>query len=324
MRYLSSGRRLAAVAALAGLALAGCSLGDSGSKDVSEGSLAEDVDLSGVEVTVGGKEFTAQLVLCEIAAQSLESAGATVKRECGMTGSDTVRSALESGDIDLYWEFTGTAWLSFFNETETIEDPKELYDRVKERDAENDITWLEPGPANDTYAIGVDSKTAEKLGVKTMSDYAELAKDGSEDASFCGAAEFFARNDGWPGVQEAYGFELPKKLTSEVDLGVVYDSVHKGDPCVFGEVFATDGRIPALDLLVLEDDKNFFMPYNPSVNVRTEVLDENPDLEKLFAPVSEALDDDALQSMNSAVDVDGETPEDAANAWLVDQGFIGE
>lgn len=323
MRHSSALRSGAAVAA-AGLILTGCSLGDSSSGDVSAGSLAEDVDLEGLEVTVGGKEFTAQLILCEMAAQTLESAGATVDRQCGMTGSDTVRSALTSGEIDLYWEFTGTAWISFLQETEAIEDPQELYEAVRDRDAENGITWLEPGPANDTYAVAASSEKAEELGVETLSDYAELAKEGSEDASFCGAAEFFARDDGWPGVQERYGFELPSNLTSEVALGVIYDSVDKAEPCVFGEVFATDGRIDALDLQVLEDDQNFFMPYNPSVNVRTEVLEENPDIEKLFGPLTEAIDDDTLRELNGRVDIDGDTPEDAVNDWLVEEGFIGD
>lgn len=323
MRHSSALRSGAAVAA-AGLILTGCSLGDSSSGDVSAGSLAEDVDLEGLEVTVGGKEFTAQLILCEMAAQTLESAGATVDRQCGMTGSDTVRSALTSGEIDLYWEFTGTAWISFLQETEAIEDPQELYEAVRDRDAENGITWLEPGPANDTYAVAASSEKAEELGVETLSDYAELAKEGSEDASFCGAAEFFARDDGWPGVQERYGFELPSNLTSEVALGVIYDSVDKADPCVFGEVFATDGRIDALDLQVLEDDQNFFMPYNPSVNVRTEVLEENPDIEKLFGPLTESIDDDTLRELNGRVDIDGDTPEDAVNDWLVEEGFIGD
>lgn len=323
MRHSSALRSGAAVAA-AGLILTGCSLGDSSSGDVSAGSLAEDVDLEGLEVTVGGKEFTAQLILCEMAAQTLESAGATVDRQCGMTGSDTVRSALTSGEIDLYWEFTGTAWISFLQETEAIEDPQELYEAVRDRDAENGITWLEPGPANDTYAVAASSEKAEELGVETLSDYAELAKEGSEDASFCGAAEFFARDDGWPGVQERYGFELPSNLTSEVALGVIYDSVDKADPCVFGEVFATDGRIDALDLQVLEDDQNFFMPYNPSVNVRTEVLEENPDIEKLFGPLTESIDDDTLRELNGRVDIDGDTPEDAVHDWLVEEGFIGD
>lgn len=305
--------------------LAGCALGESPPSDVSAGSLAEAGDLSDVELAVGGKEFTEQLILCEITAQALESAGATVERTCGMSGSATVRSALMSGDIDLYWEYTGTGWITHLGETKPITDPQELYQAVAERDEqENSVVWLDAAPANNTYAVAASRKKAEELGVETLSAYAELANSDAAAATFCGAAEFFGRDDGWPGLQDAYGFQLPDQQVSELAAGAIYNSIDKAKPCAFGEVFATDGRIAALDLVVLQDDENFFTAYNPAVTIRKEALDANPAVADVLAPVAEALDDQTLQSLNAEVDVDGATPEDTAKNWLVEEGFVGE
>ncbi|MQA61127.1 MAG: glycine/betaine ABC transporter substrate-binding protein [Actinophytocola sp.] len=312
-------------AAFAGAVLAGCSLGDAPPSDVSAGSLAEAGDLSGVEVTVGGKEFTEQLILCEVTAQALESAGAKVERSCGMSGSSTVRSALTSGDVDLYWEYTGTGWITHLGETKAIADPTELYQTVAEADEkQNSIVWLEPSPANNTYAVAASKEQADKLGVSTLSDYAKLAKSDAGAADFCGAAEFFGRDDGWPGLQDAYGFKLPKGNVSELAAGAIYNSIDKAKPCAFGEVFATDGRIAALDLVVLEDDKKFFTAYNPSVTIRKEALDTNPAIADVLAPVAEALTDETLQALNAEVDVDGATPEKTAKEWLTKEGFVGD
>jgi osmoprotectant transport system substrate-binding protein len=320
------GRRLASITALtAGIALlSSCALGDDSSTKVSAGSLSHKADLSGVEVTVGGKEFTEQLILCELTAQALESAKATAHRSCGMSGSASVRSALVSGDVDLYWEYTGTGWITHLGQTTPIADPHELYKAVAERDEQqNSVAWLEPAPANNTYAVALSRENSKKLGVTTLSQYAALAKSHPADAAFCGAAEFFGRDDGWPGLQTTYGFALPHDQVSELAEGAVYNAIDKANPCTFGEVFATDGRIAALDLVVLQDDKKYFTAYNPAVSIRADVLKKNPGIEKVLAPVSAALDDKTLQSLNAKVDVDGDTPEKVAKAWLVAKGFVG-
>lgn len=312
------------VAIAAGTLLSGCSLGEAPPSGVTGGSLAKDSNLEGVKLAVGGKEFTEQLVLCEVAAQALESTGAEVSRSCGLSGTSSVRSALASGDIDLYWEYTGTGWITHLGQTDPIADPQKLYESVaKQDDEKNSITWLTPSPANNTYAIAVSNEKAQELGVKTMSDYAALASKDPAAAGFCGAAEFFGRNDGWPGVEKAYGFKLPRNNVSELAAGAVYNSIDKSAPCNFGEVFATDGRIEALGLTVLEDDKHYFTPYNPAVTVRTEAIKENPAIGDVLGKVTEALTDETLRQLNATVDVDGKTPEETAKTWLAEKGFIG-
>lgn len=313
----------AAATVLACVSLSGCALTEPPPSDVEPGSLADEADLSGVEVTVGGKEFTEQLVLCEVTALALESSGAKVNRSCGMSGSSTVRDALEGGGIDMYWEYTGTGWLTHLGESAIITDPKQLHQRLDEADTNrNGISWLPPSSANNTYAVAVADETAEKLDVSTLSDYARLAQKAPKQAGFCGAAEFLGRDDGWPGLEQEYGFSLPSNEVAELATGAIFKGIDDGDPCVFGEVFATDGRIQALGLKVLEDDRHYFPIYNPAVSARTKVLEEHPEITEALAPVAQALDDATLRKLNAEVDVEGHTPEQASEDWLRSKGFV--
>ncbi|MQA25430.1 MAG: glycine/betaine ABC transporter substrate-binding protein [Micromonosporaceae bacterium] len=316
-------RRLLAAAVPLALAVAvtGCGLGD---EPVDKGSLAKDVSLDGVELTVGSKEFTEQLVLCSITSLALKSAEAAVTEKCGMSGSDTVRTALESNAIDIYWEYTGTAWISFLKETKPLTDSKEQYDAVAKADKEkNDIAWLDRAPLNNTYAIAVKQGTGDELGVETISDYAKLLDSDPDAATLCVATEFVKRDDGLPGLEKAYGFTVPKDKLKQLKDGAIYNAVDKGDPCVFGEVFATDGRIGALNLTVLEDDKKFFPVYNPAPTLPVSVLKDNPDIAKVLNPIAAALDNETMQRLNAEVDVEGRSAEQVAEAWLKSQDFIG-
>jgi osmoprotectant transport system substrate-binding protein len=144
----------------------------------------------------------------------------------------------------------------------------------------------------------------------------DTASGGSSDASICVGAEFSTRPDGLPGMEEAYGFEFPEDDVVAVDEdALVYTEVDQGN-CTFGSIASTDGRVGALGLTVLEDDEHFFPLYNGSLNVRTEVLEANPAIEDLFAPMAQEFDDETMVELNSRVDVDGEEPEDVARDWL--------
>ncbi|MEA2843887.1 MAG: osmoprotectant transport system substrate-binding protein [Actinomycetota bacterium] len=315
MRSRHAGRLLAVVAALA-LFAAACG----GDKGTTSGA-GSDV-LAGSSFKVGSKEFTEQLILGQITIQVLKNAGANVSDETGLVGSDTVRKALLSGDIDMYWEYTGTGWINHLGNTEPVKGEREQYDAVAKADLDkNGVTWLEPALFNNTYAIAASSETAKDLNVTSLSDLAPLQQKNPNALTLCAAAEFLARNDGLPGLEKAYGVSFAGKV-SELELGLVYASIDKGEPCKFGEVFATDGRIAALDLTVLKDDKQFFPSYLPSLTVRKGV-DKIPQLKELFAPVAAALDTKTMQDLNSRVDVKGEQPEDVARAFLQDKGLIG-
>lgn len=287
------------------------------------GSIATEFDLADASVTVGSKEFSEQLILGHMTKLALEATGAEVNDEIGLQGSATVRDALTSGAIDLYWEYLGTGWVTHLGNEEGIPGVEEQYEAVRDADLEqNQIVWLEPTPFNNTYAIAVSDETAEELGVQSIADFADLVEENPEEATFCAGGEFATRPDGLPGLEEAYGFELAPDNISTVDDSLVYTQVDQGETCNFGSVFSTDGRIASLELTVLEDPENFFPPFNASLNVRQEVYEEIPELEDLFGPIAELLDDETMTGLNAQVAVDGEDPEDVARDFLQDNGFI--
>lgn len=328
--HIVSGKRVARAAILtAGLALVAVTTGcfsdpTTSNSDVSAGSLAENVSLEGASITVGSKEFTEQLILCKISSLALRSAGATVTEQCGIQGSNGTRAALTSGSIDMYWEYTGTAWINFLQHTEPINDPDELYRATSEEDlSKNKIRWLTPAPANNTYAIVVKTVTGKDLGVSTLSEYGNLVKTDPTRATICVGNEFASRNDGFPGLQEAYGFDVPGAQVATLADGAIYSAVAKNDPCNFGMAATTDGRIKALELTVLVDDKQFFPVYNPVPTIRDSAYNEHPDIEKILNPIAEALDDSVLQELNGKVDIDGQEPAKVAEDWLKSKGLIG-
>jgi osmoprotectant transport system substrate-binding protein len=170
--------------------------------------------------------------------------------------------------------------------------------------------------------MAVRSEVYDKLGVKKLSDFKQLVEENPEEATVCVGTEFSTRDDGLPGMEKAYDFEFPKENIVKIDEGLIYQQVDKGKQCNFGEVFQTDGRIAGLDLKLVEDDKSFFPIYNPALNVSKEVIEKNPQITKLFAPISEKLTTDELQKLNAKVDVEGQLEDQVAEEWLSENGFI--
>ena len=317
-------RRWLAALFVAALAMTACEADGVIDDPEAEGSLAQDYDLSGAELTVGSKEFTEQLVLGHIARIALESTGATVEDEIGLAGTAIVREALLAGEIDLYWEYTGTGWITLLGETEPVPGADAQYDAVAERDLEeNGIRWLAPAPFDNTYAVAVHESTAEEFELSQLSDLQRLLEENPDAATFCVASEFVTRDDGLPGMEEHYDIEFPQENLVMLDEGAIYSEVEQRDNCKLGEVFATDGRIAALDLVVLEDDKEFFPAYNPSVTVRDELYEQYPDLGDMFAEIASRLDTATMQDLNARVDAEGEFPEEVAEDFLRTEGFIG-
>ncbi|QKW35538.1 glycine betaine ABC transporter substrate-binding protein [Actinomadura sp. NAK00032] len=323
MRPPTTGRSRIAVALAAVALTAGCF--SSGGTDAEAGSLAEGNSLDGATLTVGSKEFTEQLVLCQVTALALRSAGATVREKCGLQGSNTTRAALTSGSVDMYWEYTGTAWINYLKETEPIGDPAAQYKAVAEQDlAKNKVKWLAAAPANNTYAIAVKTTTMRQLGIESLSDYAALAKRDPGKASTCVASEFAGRGDGWPGLQKAYGFTLPESSVATLAEGAIYDAVGKGEPCAFGETTTTDGRLKALGLTPIPDDKRFFPVYNPALTVRDSVYRDHPAIGRIAGTIAAALTDSVLRELNGRVDIEGKEAAEVAETWLQSKSFIGK
>jgi len=307
------------VLALAGTAaLSGC--GGSDAPTASGGS--DDKALSGATFVVSSKDFTESILLGKITADVLAAHGATITDKTNIKGSANTRTALTSGDIDMYWEYTGTAWITYQKNTTPIADPGQQYDAVKKADATDGIAWLDAAPMNDTYAMAIRSTEATTLGVKSLSDLAGLSTSNPSAATFCIESEFSTRDDGFPGMIKAYGITAPKSNVKMLDTGVIYNETAKGQTCNFGEVFATDGRISALKLTVLDDDKHFFPNYNAALTLKQTLLTKYPKIATYINPVAAKLDNATMTELNAKVDAEGEDPGDVAKEWLQAQGFI--
>jgi osmoprotectant transport system substrate-binding protein len=269
-------------------------------------------------IVVGGKNFTEQQLLSSMTAQLLEANGFNVDNRAGM-GSAVVRQAMENGQVDVYWEYTGTSLITY-NGIEEKLGPQETYDRVKELDAEKGIVWLEPSDANNTYALAMRRDQAEELGISTLSQLAERINT-QNDLTLASNAEWYARPDGLRPLQEHYGFQLSRSDVKRMDSGLVYEALKNGDVEV-GLVFATDGRIPAFNFATLEDDKGYFPAYALAPVVRDEVLENHPEIGELMNALSAQLDDATMARLNARVDVDRVSIENVAAEFLTESGLL--
>ena len=289
------------------------------------GGSSSSTDLSDADFTVGSKDFTEQQNLGYITLLALEDAGATVEDQVGLAGTNATRQALEQGNIDMYWEYTGTIWITHLGHTDPIPNSQKQYEAAAKEDLQkNDLKLLEPAKFNNTYALAIRQEEQKKLGVEKLSDLKQLVEENPDEASVCIESEFRSRDDGLPGLEKAYGFEFPQDNISLFDTGVIYNRTDKGEPCNFGEVFTTDGRIAGLGLYPLKDDKNLFPKYNPALEVKKSTYKQyGEQLDKIFTPIAQALDAKTMQELNTKVDVEGIPPEDVAEQWLEKEGFIG-
>ncbi|MGH3898912.1 MAG: glycine betaine ABC transporter substrate-binding protein [Pseudonocardiaceae bacterium] len=311
---------LAALVAVAALT-AGCVGLSSSGPPAKGGSLAQQVTLEGQSYIVGSKSADEQLVLCQVAVAALESVNAAVTDRCNVGGTEATRNALVGGDIDLYWEYTGTAWVTFLGQ-QPIQDSTAQYEAVKERDlTENKIVWLQPTPFNNTYAFAVKTERAQQLGLRTQSDMAAYLRAG-KPGNVCIESEYQNRDDGLLGLQRTYGFQVPPDQLRVLQLGAIYQATADQKECLFGEVFTTDGRIPQLGLTVLQDDKLYHPLYNAAPTMRADVYDRDPNIATVFAPISAALTNEVMSDLNRQRSAEGKSGRRVARAWLAAQGFI--
>lgn len=259
---------------------------------------------------IGSKNFTEQLLLGELMAQRIESAvGARVERRFNLGGTVLCHRALVNGEIDLYPEYTGTARTTILGQ-EKIVDPEACFEAVAEAYRKRFFcAWFAPFGFNSTYTITVRSRDAAREGWKKISDLVQKAD--TLRAGF--TAEFSERPDGYPGLQQAYGLAFGKVF--DLDPGLMYKAVARGEVDLIC-AFSTDGRIKAYDLTVLEDDRNFFPPYYAAPVVRLQALEAYPELRDALEPLSGAISDRTMQTLNFEVDEEGRSPEEVAGEFL--------
>src|SRR5437773_620795 len=269
-------------------------------------------------IVVGGKNFTEQQIMSQMTAQLLQAKGFKVDIKAGM-GSAVLRQAQENGQVDVYWEYTGTSLITY-NKVNDRMSAADTYKKVKELDAAKGLVWLNPSKANNTYSLAMNQDDAKKLGIASISDLAAKVKGGAK-LTFGSNAEFYARPDGLKPLEQVYGFEFARDNVKRMDTGLVYQALKEKQVDV-GLVFATDGRIPAFNFVVLQDDKGYFPAYAMTPVVTKKALDANPKLADILNALSAKLDDATMARLNASVDVDKKTVEDVARTFLKEQGLV--
>lgn len=321
-------RRLVRLAAAGSLllvpGLSGCGL-HSGTEipaDVGPGTLGKGLPLKGVTLTIASKNFTENVILAEMMGLVWTAAGADVIDRTNISGSIGARQAIVTGTGDGMYEYTGTAWITYLGNTKPIPDPQQQWQAVHDADLRNGITWLPQSQLNDTYALGGNAANIAKYHLKTLSDVAALSRSNPSAVTLCVDNEFGVRDDGLTGMEKAYGMAIPKSNIRTMDAGIVYTTLSAGKSCLLGDVYSTDGRIPALKLQVLADDRHFFPNYDAAPEMYSKAVQKYPAIPALLNPVSAKLDNTVAQTLNGKVDVEGQDPRAVARQWLIDQGFV--
>ncbi len=269
------------------------------------------------KVVIASKPMTEQYIIAEMLIALIEQeTDIIVEHKQGIGGgTSNIHPAMESGEIDIYPEYTGTGWMFVLKE-ELINDPMKLYNEVKKAYAtEYDIVWSGLYGFNDTYGLGIKRELAESLNIETYSDLVDVG----DQIRFGAEYDFYEREDGLPGLQKIYGFEFGEE--AELDIGLKYQAIKQAEVDMIN-IFSTDGRLKEFDLKVLDDDKNFFPSYFCATLIRQETLDKYPELEAVLDMLTDQISNDEMTELNYLVEVDKQEAKDVAVNFLTEKGLL--
>ena len=261
-------------------------------------------------VRIGSKNFSEQVLLGEIVAQALEQKGVRVDRRLNLGGTFVCHRALTAGELDLYPEYTGTAFTAILAK-KPVSDPAAVRETVTREYARRwALVWSPPLGFENTFALIMRGQDARRLGIRRISDLAAHADKLRPGFGY----EFLERKDGFPGLARAYGLEFGRRPV-QMDLGLLYPALESGKVDVIAGN-STDGLIAALDAVVLEDDRHYFPPYEAAFVVRGQVWRSHAAVREVLEKLSGRIDAPAMRRMNAALDRDKRRPEEVAREFL--------
>lgn len=270
-------------------------------------------------IIVSSKPPTEGLLLGTMTCQYLEHLGYPVENKVGLGSLAVIRPALESGEIDCYWEYTGTVLINIMEEEPSF-DEEECYQKVKEYDAERGIIWLDYSSFNNTYGIMVRKDIADKYNLKTISDLVDAINNGA-NLKFASSQEWQERIDGMKHWEQVYGFTYPRENVVPIALNMTYEALDS-EQAEVGLAFTTDARIMGYGLVLLEDDKKAFPVYNPAPLFRKEIIDAYPDIPEQMKRLIQILDEETIMALNKAVDIDKQSVDVVSRKFLEENGLI--
>ncbi|HET9391976.1 MAG TPA: glycine betaine ABC transporter substrate-binding protein [Candidatus Rubrimentiphilum sp.] len=265
-------------------------------------------------IRVGSKNFSENITVAEIYAGALERAGLSVERHMNLGSTQIATAAMQRGDIQLYPEYTGTALIDVLH-LPPRQEATTIFATIKQAYEQRfGLTWLKPAPANDSQGLAVTQAVAKKYGVRTLSQCARAAPQ----LRLAAVPEFVVRADALPGLQKYYGgFKF--KSVRTFDIGLQYEALQRGDADA-ATVFTTDALIAANNLVVLQDDRHFWPPYNIAPVVRLDTLRAHPQIAATLNRIAPLLTDSALRGFNVEVDLRKREPAEVAAQFLKAHG----
>jgi osmoprotectant transport system substrate-binding protein len=287
----------------------------------------------GKTVTVGNKNFTEEYVIGQLMKQVLEENGFIVELVSDIS-TMALREGMESGDIDICADYTGTAWMTHLGHEYTPGvDNNDVYQMVKEEDAGNGFVWLDAIWNNNTYVLVSWPDFVQEHNLQTISDLAALYNSGADVKTFVGF-EFSTRPDGLPALEQHYGFEVPEDslMTGAPGASLMGLETHE---CDVAMAFGTDAIIAKHSWHVYQDDKAFWPPYDLVPYIRKETLDTYPEIEGILnslvatfpgggKPATAEIVSEGQkiwQGLNAQVDNDKIEPDEVARHYLVEKGL---
>ena len=268
-------------------------------------------------ITVGSKDFTEQLILCNMYADIIEhDTDINVVRQLNLGGSQVCFEAMKKGEIDMYVDYTGTVYVSLLQHV-AKPDMEAVYNECKdELEKDYNILFLEQAGFNNTYTLAVSQETAEKYGLKSIKDF----KKCDSQLKIGATLEFLNRpDDGLPGLEKKYGIKFKEAIG--LDGSPRFTALENGEVDIVN-AFATDGLLKKYNLVTLTDDEGYFPPYYAVPMIREDTLKEYPELEVSINKLSNYLSDEIMQELNYQVDEEGKEPEDVAKDFLKSIGLI--
>lgn len=297
--------------------MSACGFSPPSSSGSTSGSSGGSGGSGGGTIVVGSKSFTENILVGTMMYDLLKAnlKGVTVQNKSNLGGTMVPWNAIQSGQIDMYCEYTGTGLVNILKLPVT-HDSDAAYQTVKTQYPQKfHIDWLNPIGFNDTYAIAVTQSVANQYHLKTISDLSSVASK----LVFGAEPEYFTRPDGYAGLISAYGLHFASK--KEINVGLKYEAAGSNQVQVI-DVFSTDGLLTKYNMVVLKDDKNFFPPYYAAPIVRESVLKAHPEVSTILNKLSGILDDTAMQKLNYQVDVQKQSTDDVAKQFLVSKGLL--
>ncbi|WP_321301690.1 ABC transporter substrate-binding protein [uncultured Sphaerochaeta sp.] len=280
------------------------------------------------EITVGSKIDTEGALLGNMIVLMLENDGFRVIDKTQTGSTPIVRSAIIAGEIDIYPEYTGNAYYFFSGESEAElwKDFHAGYKKAAELDLKaNNIVWLTPAPANNTWAISVRGDLAERESLKTLDDLAVYVNNGGH-FKLAASEEFVSSEAALPSFEKGYGFSLDESqllVFAGGNTTLTEQAAASGQEGVNAAMaYGTDGQLAALGLKVLTDTKNIQPVYAPSPIIRSEVLEQSPEIATILEPVFQSLDLETLQLLNSRIAVEGQPARMVAENYLKEKAFL--